>query len=404
MNIIAGLTNYKGHIKNVLNQMQNVNKSQSKFILSTLGFFLGIIGRINFLQLSRYSKHGEQYFRNQFANNFDFMEFNRILVQSNCSSHLAIAFDPCYISKTGKQTPQVGWYWSGVANSTKWGLEIGGLAVIDIENHSAFHLEATQTKQDKQVSLLMQYANSILKHRDTLIKLSKFVLVDAYFSKEPFVTAICKENFEIISRLRTDAHLQYEYTGQQKMGKGRPKQFDGKLDYINLNLSKFKEIEKGKKEKIYQAKVYSKSLKKWINLVIVYTCRKGKWKHKNYFSTDLNLSAKTILEYYRSRFQIEFLYRDAKQNSSLNHCQSRSEEKLNMHFNLALTAVNIAKITHWLPLKKEKRLPFSMRDIKTYYSNVLHIDRFIVGFGISPNSKKNKRIINKLKDFGKIAA
>jgi len=98
------------------------------------------------------------------------------------------------------------------------------------------------------------------------------------------------------------------------------------------------------------------------------------------------------------------LYRDAKQNTSLNHCQARSEEKLNMHFNLALTAVNIAKITHWIPLKKENRLPFSIRDIKTYYSNVLHIDRFIKGFGIFPNTKKNKAIIKKLRDFGKIAA
>ena len=404
MKIISGLTSYKSHIKNALNQMQNINKSQSKFILTTLGLFLGIIGRINFLQLSRYSKYGEQYFRNQFANDFNFMEFNQILVQSNCSSNLAIAFDPCHISKSGKHTPQVGWFWSGVSNSIKWGLEIGGLAVVDVENHSAFHLEAMQTKHDKNTTLLMQYANSILRHKEALSELSKYILVDAFFSKEPFVSAICNENFEIISRLRTDAHLQYEYKGKQKTGKGRPKQFDGKIDYKNINLTHFKAIEISEKEKIYQAKLYSKSLKKWINLVIVYTCRKGKWTHRNYFSTDLNLKAKKLLDYYKSRFQIEFLYRDAKQNSSLNHCQARSEEKLNMHFNLALTAVNIAKITHWLPLKKEKRLPFSMRNIKTYYSNVLHIDRFIRGFRISPNSIKNKRIINKLKDFGKIAA
>jgi hypothetical protein len=94
-----------------------------------LGLFLRIIGRINFLQLSRYSKQGEQYFRKQFANSFDFMEFNRILIQVNCRSDMTIAFDPCYISKSGKQTPQVGCYWSGVANATKWGLEIGGLAI-----------------------------------------------------------------------------------------------------------------------------------------------------------------------------------------------------------------------------------------------------------------------------------
>ncbi len=50
------------------------------------------------------------------------MEFNRILEQSNCSSTLAIAFDPCHISKSGKKTAQVGWYWSGVSNTSKWGL------------------------------------------------------------------------------------------------------------------------------------------------------------------------------------------------------------------------------------------------------------------------------------------
>ena len=404
MKIIAGLTSYKSHIKKALNQMQNVNKSQSKFILTTLYLFLGIIGRINFLQLSRYSKYGEQYFRKQFSKDFDFMEFNRILIQSNCNSELAIAFDPCHISKSGKQTHQVGWYWSGVANASKWGLEIGGLAVVDIANHSAFHLEAMQTKKEVGVTLLLQYATSILKHKEALTKLSKYILVDAYFSKEPFVSAICKEQFEIISRLRKDANLQYQFLGEQKKGKGRPKKFDGKVDYKNIKLSHFKEIEKGEKEKIYQAKTYSKSLKKWINLVLVYSLRKGKWTHRSYFSTDLDLSAKTILEYYKSRFQIEFLYRDAKQNTSLNHCQARSEEKLNMHFNLALTAVNIAKITHWIPLKKENRLQFSMRDIKTYYSNGLHIDRFIKGFGILPNIIKNKTIIKKLRDFGKIAA
>ncbi len=51
----------------------------------------------------------------------------------------------------------------------------------------------------------MQYANSILRHKDALAKLSKYILVDAYFSKEPFVTAICNQQFEIISRLRKDA-------------------------------------------------------------------------------------------------------------------------------------------------------------------------------------------------------
>jgi hypothetical protein len=49
------------------------------------------------------------------------------------------------MSKSGMETPGEGWYWSGCANQAKWGLETGGLAAIDIDNHAACHLEAVQT-------------------------------------------------------------------------------------------------------------------------------------------------------------------------------------------------------------------------------------------------------------------
>ncbi|MBP7497268.1 MAG: transposase [Bacteroidales bacterium] len=51
------------------------------------------------------------------------------------------------------------------------------------------------------------------------------------------------------------------------------------------------------------------------------------------FCTDLDLSGNKIYLYYKSRFQIEFLYRDAKQFTSLTHCHARSENKLHFHFN-----------------------------------------------------------------------
>ena len=56
------------------------------------------------------------------------------------------------------------------------------------------------------------------------------------------------------------------------------------------------------------------------------------------------------MRYYRSRFQIEFLYHDAKQYTDLNHCQARSENKLDFHFNVSLTVVNLAKY-NWLSTK-----------------------------------------------------
>ena len=146
-----------------------------------------------------------------------------------------------------------------------------------------------------------------------------------------------------------------------------------------------------------------------INLVIVYSNKKGNWSHKLYFCTDLELSGELVLEYYRTRFQIEFTYRDRKQYTGLNDCQARSENKLHFHFNASLTAVDLAKVTHWLSIPKQERKASSMSDVKTIYhirwlSDELLLKGFFNVFGISPNMKKNKNKVRELIYYGAIAA
>jgi hypothetical protein len=118
----------------------------------------------------------------------------------------------------------------------------------------------------------------------------------------------------------------------------------------------------------------------------------------------MELNPKLLLDYYRSRFQIEFIYRDAKQFTGLHDCQARGENKLNFHFNTSLTSINIAKVTHWLSVPKTTRPAFSMADIKTMYHNELLLNRFISVFGISANKLKNKNRIRELITYGTIAA
>jgi hypothetical protein len=48
----------------------------------------------------------------------------------------------------------------------------------------------------------------------------------------------------------------------------------------------------------------------------------------------------------KSRFQIEFLYRDGKQHTGLNDYQARGQKKLYFHFNASLTAINLAKVEY----------------------------------------------------------
>ena len=403
--IIKEKSSYKDCIKNILSKMNEVNKWQYDFLLEIFGLFLSIKGRLNFLQFARYGNHNEQRYRNQFNKHFNFLKFNRNLVSEYGGKHLTIAFDPSYVSKSGKATHGVGYYWSGVASKTKWGLEIGGVAAIDIENHTAFHLEAIQTPNDLETeTLLTHYTKVLIQRKEELQLVSKYVVADAYFSKYGFVSELSNNGFETVSRLRDDADLQYKFKGIQKKGKGRPKKYDGKVDYKNLKEEHFKKIEQSDKTKIYQGMVYSKSLKRDINLIVVYTMKKGKWVHKLYFCTDLALSAQLVLKYYQTRFQIEFTFRDAKQHTGLEHCQARSKNKLHFHFNTALTAVNLAKATHWIPISKENREAFSMADVKTMYHNKLLLDRFFCVFGIKPNLAKNKDKIRELLCYGARAA
>ena len=50
------------------------------------------------------------------------------------------------------------------------------------------------------------------------------------------------------------------------------------------------------------------------------------------------------VRFYRLRFQIELVFRDAKQFAGLTHCQARSKEKLAFHMNMSLAAINPASL------------------------------------------------------------
>ena len=190
--------------------MQNVKKWQFDFLIEIFGLFFSIKGRLNFLQFSRYTDHNEQRYRNQFNKDFDSLCFNKELVLEHASKRLTIAFDPSYVSKSGKATWGVGNYWSGVAGKSKWGLEISGIGAIDIDNHTAFHLEAVQTPNNLSESLLEHYANTIIQRKEQLLCISKYVVADAYFSKHGFVSKLSNNGFETVSRLRDDADLRYK--------------------------------------------------------------------------------------------------------------------------------------------------------------------------------------------------
>jgi hypothetical protein len=77
---------------------------------------------------------------------------------------MAAANRPSHIRKSGKHTFGKGRFWSGYDSSMKQGLEIGGIAVGDVEHHTAFHYGTLQTPNAETLkkeskNLLIHYAD-----------------------------------------------------------------------------------------------------------------------------------------------------------------------------------------------------------------------------------------------------
>jgi len=98
---------------------------------------------------------------------------------------------------------------------------------------------------------------------------------------------------------------------------------------------------------------------------------------KVFMCTNLNRDAKTILKYYKARYQMKFNFRDAKQHTGLNHCQSKDKEKLEFQFNAFLSSINIAKSISRTRVNKNQSSTISIEDAKTELSNKLLLDLFI---------------------------
>lgn len=398
----------------IISMLQNkafssINKARKDFILSVLWHFLSIKGKINFTQLGRFSPYCEQTHRIHFDQEFDFLSFNKLLCEQVINSDRIIAFDPSYIPKSGKHTYGRGRFWSGSAKAAKWGLDICGFAVIDVENNTAFHLKAWQTPgvdnpDADQFNLLSHYASIISENAKTFKEISEYMVADAYFSKKSIVDTVLGAKLHFISRLRDDSVLMYKYYGKPTGKRGRPQKVVGRVNPDEPDTNYFEKQICDEGLTIYSAVVHSKAFNRDIKLAIAVFFKDGKEiARKLFFSTNLKQEGSQIVRYYRSRFQIEFLYRDAKQYTGLNDCQARSENKLDFHFNASLTAVNLAK-HDWLSNESTVRTPFSMANYKTFFNNALMLERFICRFAINPNSAKNQKIVKELLEWGRIAA
>ena len=79
---------------------------------------------------------------------------------------------------------------------------------------------------------------------------------------------------------------------------------------------------------VCSATVHSVCLERKIKVVMLICNRVGKAARVLLFSADTELYAMTLIAYYKARFQIEFVFRDAKQFTDPPDCPAREKEAI----------------------------------------------------------------------------
>lgn len=272
--------------------------------------------------------------------------------------------------------------------------------MIDVDYNTAYHVSTQQTPAELPTG--QTRVDAYIRHFQEdcwgLPKQVRYVVTDAYYTKAVITEAILEQGYHQIGKLRQDANLRYLYQGQQK-AKGRRKRYDGKVD-VHTDLSRLIFVANQEGVAVYTAIVNCVNLERDIRLVYLVKQTAQGQQGVLLFSTDITLDALTLYRYYQARFQIEFLFRDAKQFTGLCDCQARSEKALHHHFNASFSVLNLLK---WQNRQyAPQRTPISIASWKRRCFNVLFMERIFSNSAFDLTFIKSSTEYQKLCNFGVI--
>jgi hypothetical protein len=425
-------------IELILQQMSSVAKPQRKFMFILLTALTYLPGRVNFRNLGRYTPLSEKTFSRWFRRPFNFVAFNLLSLNALLDNgEWVAAIDASFSPKSGRSSYGLDWFWNGSRGQAERGLELSLLALVDVTRNTAYTLSAYQTPALPQAPKVAKEStvhteaevtqdadkkpktnahkapketrttriDIYLVHikRDTRLLLGKirYLVADSFYAKTRFVNGVREHGLHLVSKLRHDAGLRWLYNGEQK-AKGRPRQYAGKVRFDDL--SRFELAGNVDGQRVYTTVVNAPAFKCILRIVYVVREEKGKIYTALLFSTDTDCAALDILRYYKARFQIEFLFRDARQHTGLCDCQATSEEKPGFHFNASLAALNLLRLEdRYQALEGSGRNVISIASWKTRKFNAHLLEKFSCHLALDFTSIKSSPGFTALCNYGAIA-
>jgi len=394
-------------------EKKNFNKFQ--IIIQAI---LTMRGRITMKGLSRWSEHGGSYssINRFFHSEIDWLSINWIFIKNhliNLGTFLLVG-DEVVITKSGTETFGIDRFFSSIQNQVVKSISFLNISLVSVATRKAYPLlseqilkenkegcvkdktthtenaksnkktrkkrgrpKGSKNKNRKDVELppYLQFTKKTIVK--VLGKINKFVpliyfVFDGAFGNNNAVQMVLQTGLHLISKLRRDSSLYFKFEGEQK-AKGAKKKYGDKIDYDNISEKYLKETmtEDNIVTNIYQMEMLHKKFADFLNIVIIVKrdIEKKKIAHTILFSTNLNLDYKKIVDYYSLRFQIEFVFRDAKQYWGMEDFMNIREKPVYNFANLSTFMVNFSHAVN----KKLGNEKMSVINLKAHFHGLKYV-------------------------------
>jgi putative transposase len=318
--------------------------------------------------------------------------------------------DETVLKKAGKQTFGLDRFFSSLADRPVPGVAFFALALVNVRTRQAYTLTAEQVVRSEaekeqakrrrqecktkvadqtpkksgrpqgsknknkaevvlcpELERILAWTQKVMALVGKKIPVRYFVL-DGHFGNHPAYQMTRQLNLHLICKMRHNAALYYLPTQEEQREHPRLK-YGQRVRYDALALCyRVSGVEEdGYRNEVYQMPCRHKDFSEVQNVVILKKThlKTGRSAHVILFSSDRDLAALTLVEYYRLRFQIEFEFRDAKQHFGLSDFRAVSEIAVKNSVGLAFFMGNLS--AYLLGTLQQHFPQAGIADLKSYY-------------------------------------
>jgi putative transposase len=201
-----------------------------------------------------------------------------------------------------------------------------------------------------------------------------YLALDGHFGNYPSAWLVLQAGLQLISKLRHDAALYEPFAGTYR-GRGPKPKYGAKVDVRRMKKKYLhsESVQAGIRTQIYRATLLNKEFAFPLNVVIILKTNltTQAQAHVILFTTDLELAADKVIDFYSLRFQIEFNFRDAKQYWGLDDFMNVTEVAVTNAAHLPFFMVNFSACL--LRPFQDLNPAFSLLDLKAHYRGCRYV-------------------------------